>query len=206
MLEVNWTRREILLTITTIILTILCIILAFKNKDTTKNLNLEKYENVLAKKKTQTDKEEQEDKKKKKIFVDVKGQVTNPGIYEIDENTRLFQVIKKAGGTTNLADLNRLNLAQKVSDGIVIYIPKKGEKTEINLNNNLIANTSAEKININTASATQLEELNGIGKVKANAIVEYREKHGPFKNIEDLKKVKGLGEKTIEKFKNQITF
>ncbi|MBW8348179.1 helix-hairpin-helix domain-containing protein [Bacillus sp. IITD106] len=139
------------------------------------------------------------------IFVDVKGAVKIPGIYEAMESDRVFDIIEKAGGLLESADEAQVNFAQKVHDEMVIYIPKVGEEVE-----NLFLNESSpskqnDKVNINKANSVELETLPGIGPAKATAIIEYREENGPFKQVEDIQKISGIGAKTFERLQDLIT-
>jgi competence protein ComEA len=142
------------------------------------------------------------------IIVDVKGQVKTPGVYTSSQGERVIDVINRAGGLTENADESRVNFAEHVQDAMVIYIPAKGEDgSEIigspsNLNN---GGSSQTKINLNKANETELQNLPGIGPSKAAAILEYREKNGPFKRVEDLKEISGIGDKTFEKLKDIIS-
>lgn len=145
------------------------------------------------------------EEKKEVVFVDVKGAVKRPGVYQLTLSDRTLQAIEKAGGFLKDADVNRVNLAAKVTDGTVIYVPKIGEKIEGV--STIVSETTRDtkKVNINTATAEQLETLDGIGPSKASAIVAYREENGPFSSIEELKNVSGIGEKSFEKIKNDIS-
>lgn len=145
----------------------------------------------------------------KDIVVDVKGAVNRPGVYRLPSGSRVQDAVVKAGGEGKKADLNRVNLAQPLADGMVVYIPRRGEKMpalfETGAGNSGQAENGQGKININTASAAELETLNGIGPSKAEAILRYREEHGPFADISDLLQVPGIGEKTLENFADQVT-
>lgn len=134
------------------------------------------------------------------ILVDVKGQVKNPGIYSLKPGDRVNDVIALAGGLREEADEIQINLAQKVFDEMVIFVPKKGESPALPET----GSTSAQKVRINQASKEELTQLNGIGPSKASAIIQYREENGPFQTIEDLLNVSGIGEKTLENFKDDI--
>lgn len=142
-----------------------------------------------------------------KVAVHIGGAVKNPGLYYLDSNSRVADAIQSAGGPTADADLDAINLASKVSDGLKIVVPSK-----INKENNLevIGSTQVSKsesngkININTASISELESLPGIGRVLAERIVSFRETNGPFKSIEDIKKVSGIGDKRFEAIKDLI--
>ncbi|MGM0124340.1 competence protein ComEA [Enterococcus sp. AZ194] len=150
------------------------------------------------------------------LYVDVKGAVQSPGMYEISEGDRLQDVIQLAGGFSKEADDRQMNLSEKVTDQELIYVPKKGEKlakeTASEDEKKQAENSSesgvkkgSEKVNLNTADAAQLQELSGIGAKKAEEIIKYREENGSFKTINDLTKISGIGEKTVEKLKNSIT-
>jgi len=153
-----------------------------------------------------TEKPEGEAPKNQIIVVDVKGAVKNPGVYRMNIGERVVDVLEKAGGLTAQADKKQVNLAKKLADEMVIYIPKVGETLPENMNP-VTANGDAGggKININTATEQELQQISGIGPSKAKAIIEYREKNGSFQTIEDLDKVSGIGEKTLEHMKDQIT-
>ena len=138
------------------------------------------------------------------IVIDVKGAVKKPGIYQLDNESRVHDAILKAGGARSDADLGQVNLAERLSDGKVVYIPKKGEQVQGMAWMSSPANEKGEKININTATAEELERLTGVGAKKAQSIISYREENGPFERIEDISKVPGIGEKTLEQFREQI--
>jgi competence protein ComEA len=146
------------------------------------------------------------------IMVDVKGQVTMPGVYSSSQGERVIDVIQRAGGLTENADESQVNFAEHVQDAMVIYIPAKGEEgvtvptgTTVNPSNTGGTSGNQAKINLNKADETQLQNLPGIGPSKAAAITEYRETSGPFKSVEDLKDISGIGDKTFEKLKDLIT-
>lgn len=121
------------------------------------------------------------------------------------EGERVIDVIERAGGFRENADSLQVNLSQRVHDEMVIYVPVQGENIPVSTLLPAPAGTSNNgKININTASATELETLPGIGPQKAEAIIQYREENGPFQKAEDLMKVSGIGEKTFEKLKEHI--
>ena len=144
------------------------------------------------------------DTESKKIVVYVTGAVNKPDVYELPEESRIKDAIEKAGGVTKEADLISINLAEKLSDGEEVVVPKKGESTSIAGSSTSSTNKSS-KININTADAAELEKLPGIGEVKAEAIIQYRKSYGRFKTIHDITRVSGIGEKTFEKIKDLIS-
>jgi competence protein ComEA len=134
------------------------------------------------------------------IIVDVKGEVNNPNVYEISKNSRIKDVIILAGGFTNNADQTSVNLAQKVVDEMVIYVPKEGE-----LPKKIVVNEYNKLININYASKEELETLPGIGPSKAASIINYREENGYFKSIDELNNVPGIGLKLLDTLRSYIT-
>lgn len=165
-----------------------------------------------------------------KYKVDIKGQVLTPGIYEMSPSSRVIDVIEKAGGLTKDANTTVLNLSKKIKDEMVIIVYSNSEineflktkekeeylmqqciqKDENSLKNDacICENTTtsvSEKISINKATLEQLMTLTGIGESKAQDIITYREKNGPFKKIDDLKNVTGIGESVFDKIKENIT-
>jgi competence protein ComEA len=147
------------------------------------------------------------------IYADIKGEVNKPGVYELIFGERVKDAVIKAGGFTENADEKQVNLALKVTDEMIIYIPKIGEEPpnptitsqETTATTNGGTSKNKNKINLNTSSSQELTELPGIGPAKAEAIVEYRETNKQFKTIDDLKEISGIGEKTFEKLKDLIT-
>ena len=142
------------------------------------------------------------------IYVDVKGEVHHPGVYQMKAENRVKDLIEAAGGFTPLADDYKLNLSQLLEDQMVIVVPKKGEEVNSELAQ---APTSQKKevgkegkVNINTATVEELKTLKGIGEKKAEAIIEYRKKNGSFKNKEELMKVRGIGKKLYESFQERV--
>ncbi|WP_379883057.1 helix-hairpin-helix domain-containing protein [Laceyella putida] len=152
---------------------------------------------------TEVDKQPEIDKQE--VIIDVKGAVHKPGIYHFAGEARVYEALKRAGGAREEADLSKVNLAEPLRDGMVLYIPKQGEEPASFPGGGVAASeTSGGKINVNTATAEELDQLNGIGPSKAEAIVRYREEHGPFRSVEEIAQVPGIGEKTVEKFREQI--
>lgn len=140
------------------------------------------------------------------ILVDVKGAVQKPGVYKAKMGERVIDLIDRAGGVTEAADSKAINFAMRVTDEMVLYVPHIGEEV---VNVDMTASASGEsnsgKINLNKASQSELETLPGIGPVKAQAIIEYRDSSGPFKAIEDIMEISGFGQKTFEKLKEHIS-
>ena len=147
--------------------------------------------------------EKSEDKHDEKIFVDVKGAVKHPGVFETTKDKRVKDLIEEAGGLLDDADTSTLNLSQKVKDQMVIYVLKHGEKPK-QISDSGTSSSSGDVININTANKEQLMKISGVGKTKAEAIISYREKNGDFKKKEDITKVRGIGKATFEKIKDKI--
>jgi len=167
-----------------------------------------------------------EEKKDEKVIVDVKGEVTTPGVYELTSKNTVMDAINKAGGLTKSSDTSNINLSKKLTNEMVIIvyskiqIKKMTAQTEITCPpcNNACITSADEKsklninetskikgqVNINSASQEQLQTLTGIGPSKALAIIEYRQKTA-FKSIEDIKNVSGIGQSAFEKIKDQIT-
>lgn len=160
------------------------------------------------------------------IYVDIGGEVNSPGVYEVSEGTRLFQVIEKAGGLTENADIDVINRAESVYDGQKILI-ESYEETESGsesadkskeIKNSGVANsyvnsyyngvstdTDEVQVNINTADSVTLQTIPGIGPSKAERIIEYRSTNGSFKSIDDIKNISGIGNKTFESIKKYLT-
>ena len=139
------------------------------------------------------------------IFVDIKGAVKNPGVYQMKVGDRVKDAIDAAGGLTAEADSQKVNLAQRVEDQMVIVVPKVGEEAEAIPAGATSKEASKEgKVNINTATVEELKTLKGVGEKKAEAIIEYRKKNGSFKTKEDLMKVRGIGKKLFESFEERI--
>ena len=147
--------------------------------------------------------EKTEDKHDEKIFVDVKGAVKHPGVFETTKDKRVKDLIEEAGGLLEDADTSTLNLSQKVKDQMVIYVLKHGEKPK-QISDGSSSTSNGDVININTANKEQLMKISGVGKTKAEAIISFREKNGDFKKKEDITKVRGIGKATFEKIKDKI--
>ena len=170
-----------------------------------------------------------EEMQKEIIVVHISGAVAKEGIVELTLGKRISDVIEKAGGLLENANLDKINLAFKVEDGMKIHIPTneeiKNEMLNQNenrdnryvYNENVIQNSSNnsvksnnkksnnEKININTATEEKLDELPGVGESTANKIIKYREENGKFKNIEDIKNVSGIGDAKFDGIRDEIT-
>lgn len=160
------------------------------------------------------------------IVVYITGCIKSPGVYEMQEGNRIGDLIEKAGGVTEEADTININLAYKLEDEMKIYVPSKKEmeqkseeeiKTEekseeyisrensnLEFHENNNVSNKTQKVNINTASQTELEILPGIGPSTALKIIQYRKENGKFKNIEDIKNVNGIGENKYNNIKQLI--
>ncbi|MCD6023005.1 MAG: ComEA family DNA-binding protein [Actinomycetia bacterium] len=138
------------------------------------------------------------------LIVDVAGEVKQPGVYEFTEGDRVIDAIERAGGQLPRADLSLLNLAAPLTDGTQILVPKSGPPGAV-VPGGGTTGSSTGLININSASATELETLSGIGEVLAATIIEYREQNGPFATVEELMDVSGIGPATLEEIRDQVT-
>ena len=144
-----------------------------------------------------------------KWVVYLTGEIVTPGILEISPDSRLYQAVEAAGGLTARADKDGINLAEKLSDGIHVHIPAIGEKPvdEGKLTGTLgLQSGNSLSIDINRATALEIEALPGIGPKLARQIVEDRTANGPFRSPEDLQRVKGIGQAKLEQIKDLIVF
>ncbi|GAA0109996.1 helix-hairpin-helix domain-containing protein [Clostridium tertium] len=219
-IEKFMTKRNIVL----IMLVFLCVITSFilYGKNKSKVFKDEYMKNIFVEEEAPDDNsvevnaepikevkgENQLTKGTKMIVVEIKGEVANPDVYEISEGSIIRDLITKAGGLTNEANIDKINRADKLRDNQLIVIPNKNELSNANTNINVSkeGNTAEDGIiNINTASLEELQKINGVGEVKAKSIINYREKNGGFKSIDEMKNIEGIGDKTFEKMKDQIT-
>ena len=146
------------------------------------------------------------------IYVDIKGAVNKPGMYQLPIGSRVNDLIELAGGFTDQAVTQEVNLAQLLSDQMMIYIRSIDESLIMNdmdvIPSSIIVSMEEDtlnKININTANESELMNLPGIGPKKAQAIIEYRQVNGSFQCIEDIQQVSGIGAKTYEQIESLIT-
>lgn len=144
-----------------------------------------------------TTSQEEQLQDKSTLVVDIKGEIHSPGVYQMEQGDRVIDVVQKAGGFTEDARQESVNLSQKLVDQLMIIIPNQHTDRE--------SEETTKKLNINTASAEELMKLEGIGKTKAEQIVQYRKANGPFQTIDDLKHITGIGSKTIDALKEKIT-
>lgn len=153
-------------------------------------------------------------------YVDIKGAIKVPQVVPVTPGMRVHDVVEMAGGVTGEADQSQVNLAQLVTDQMVIYVPKVGEEvspsTEALVADSQVtesavsessgdATSGRDLVNINTADTTMLQTLSGIGEKRAADIINYRETNGLFETVDDLDQVSGIGEKTMEKLRPLIT-
>lgn len=137
-----------------------------------------------------------------KIYVHICGEVKKPGVYELNDGSRIFEAIEAAGGMTKAAAGDSVNQAEALSDGQQLYIPSSAEIQKENLET---AEISDGKVNLNKASKEELMTLSGIGEAKAEAIIRYREENGSFRTIEDIMEIEGIKEGVFRKIEDQIT-
>ncbi|MCH4008395.1 helix-hairpin-helix domain-containing protein [Companilactobacillus sp.] len=143
-------------------------------------------------------------KSPKRFTVDIQGEVKHPGVYRMEKDSIVQDVIKTSGGLNDNADIRQLNQAQKVADEMKIYIPAQGETVQ---NQNNPAGTTAtknQKVNINSAKVEDFKDVRGVGPKKAEKIIEYRDKNGRYQSLDDLSKVGGIGKKTIDSWRDQL--
>lgn len=147
------------------------------------------------------------------IYVQVTGAVNSPGVYKVEVGLRVFEVLEVAGGATDNADTEAINMARPVKDEMIIHVPTKeevlqgfSEETGYEYEDYRLEDesTTYRMININTATASELMELPGIGEAKANLIISYREENGSFKNIEDIMNITGIKQSAFDKIKDMI--
>lgn len=141
---------------------------------------------------------------KAQVYVYVTGAVANPGVYSLDEGLRVCDAVEAAGGLTEDADASTVNLARVLSDGEHIALPTKAEVETALAQGSAGGAAASSLVNINTADASALETLSGVGSATAQAIISDREQNGPFSTIEDLMRVDGIGEKKFAKLKDSI--
>lgn len=142
-----------------------------------------------------------------KICVDVKGAVNRPGVYYLPKSSRVKEAIDAAGGAKADADMKQVNLAKQLQDAQVVYVPLPGEKIPATGGSEAqagSANENQQKINLNSATKADLQKIDGVGDKKADKILAYRQQHGQFKSVEELKNISGFGDKTVAKMKDQL--
>lgn len=146
-----------------------------------------------------------ENQKKSLIIVEIKGEVKNPDVYEIEDGSIIRDLINLAGGLTGEANTDGINRAEKLRGNQLIVIPNKSDIASGNIiNQNSSTTNNSSVININTAPLEELKKITGVGDVKAQSIIDYRDKNGGFKSVEELKNIDGIGSKVFEKIKDQV--
>lgn len=214
-------KNKIILIVIVAIVAIISYYFIFDRKEEWLNnqeQNLEIKEEIKTNDQIENNSNEQQLEKNENIIVHVSGAVNKEGIVELKNNSRIIDAIDKAGGLKDEADITNINLAYIIEDGMKIHIPSKEEKestiiVESNIDSGTVKqsneiesnNNKKLKININTATKTDLETLPGIGESTALKIIEYRKEKGKFKLIEDIKQVNGIGENKFNKIKELIT-
>lgn len=140
------------------------------------------------------------------FYVHIAGAVNRPGLYRLPPGSRVDDAIRAAGGPTEEADLNSLNLATKVKDGDKVLVPKRGQGQAMGEGGGGSGGAGqSQQINLNTATADQLDALPGIGPALAQRIVAYREQHGGFRTVDELQKVPGIGPSKFAQVKDLVT-
>ena len=221
MSEFNLKDNKVIIVIISIIIIIfICVFFYTRSNLENEYTELENY-NILQ---NETNiEEEQEDTSK--IFIHVTGAVNNEGVVEIKEGSRIADAVEAANGFSADADISQINLAYQLEDGQKIYIPRITDEKlvgdekilqkeyvtdeagdDIILEDEIsnIKSKENEKININTAEQSELEEIPGVGEATAQKIIEYRKVNGKFKTIEDIKNVSGIGDSKFENMKEKI--
>lgn len=206
-------RKKIIISIILMLLFIILTLIYILNNDNNEEIDLndiiiEESNNTIAEEQTENDTE-----KTKEIVIHITGEVKKEGVIYLPIESRVIDAIEKAGGETKDADLSQINLASILEDGQKIYVPNKKEKiTKYITNNNgdnFIESNKLKgensKVNINTATQSELDNLPGIGPAIAQKIIEYRETNGNFTKIEDLQEVKGIGDAKYLEIKDKIT-
>jgi competence protein ComEA len=138
-----------------------------------------------------------------RIKVHVKGEVNQPGVYELPADSRMIDAIQAAGGAKAGVDLDRLNLASVLTDGGEVLVATAGLENN-GAENAGVAAADDGKVNLNTATAEELDKLPGIGSTRANAIVQYRKEQGRFLQVDDLKNVPGFGVKLVDQVRDKV--
>lgn len=191
---------------TTIIILYVILFLYFEDK--INNIEIPIQEETIIKEEPQIEQEEPI----KYIYVDIKGAIKKPGVYKLEENSRIIDAINISGGLLKTANTSYINLSKILNDSevIKIYTNEEVKKLEKETPQELpkVEETPTienKLININTASLEQLQTLNGIGESKAKSIIEYRTTNGNFKSIDEIKNVSGISESLYEKIKDSIT-
>lgn len=137
----------------------------------------------------------------KQIYIDVKGEVNNPGVYKMKAGSRVTDLIRNAGGFKKDADQTAVNLAKQLADQDMIVVYKVGQGPKANQTDDV----EKEKVNINKADSDELQKLDRVGEKMAQKIIDYRNQHNGFHSIDEIKQISGFGEKTFERLKDSLT-
>ena len=161
---------------------------------------------------TPEDRRAVENSEKSGVYVYICGEVIKPGVYELSGDSRIYEAVDAAGGFTENAARECVNLASKVSDGMQITIYNREEAASLPADRAPVGENAGKSgtsgsglVNLNTATKEELMTLKGIGESKAEDIIRYREKSGGFKKIEDIMKISGIKENGFQKIKDSIT-
>ena len=138
-----------------------------------------------------------------RLIVHVAGAVRRPGVYRLAAGSRVFDAVRRAGGARRRADLAALNLAAKLEDGRQVLVPRRGA-VAAGAGGSAAAPAEGQPLDLNTASAEQLDQLDGIGPGMAAAILKYRDQHGGFGSVDELGEVPGIGEKRLASLREQV--
>ena len=216
-LAIIWKKNKLLILLPLLITATLIYSLAFKSDGDTV-IKESSQDTEAADMTLQQDEEAAESDAAESIYVDVGGAVVYPGVVKLSQGDRIYQAVDAAGGTLPTAVTMYMNLAQVCEDGEKIYVPTQEEvdrssdsstslfSTDISGNQTSAGDTGSSegKININTADSTSLQTLTGIGPSMAQRIIDYRNKNGNFTSTDDLTQVSGIGDKTLEKIRDEI--
>lgn len=209
----SFEKYPIMLAVVILILSLLSILIMFIVFSTKHKENI-KVDDIVLASSLETSKESNDtlpSKTESTIVVDIKGAISVEGTYQMKVGDRVVDVIKKAGDFTDNADKTSVNLAQKVTDEMMIYVARQDEQRSLLMSSNFRSSDTEnktevkKKLNLNTASENDLQNISGIGKKKAEDIVAYREEHSKFSSIDELKNISGIGDKTLEKLKEEVS-
>lgn len=209
----SFEKYPIMLAVIILIFSLLCILIMFIVFSTKHKENI-KVDDIVLASSLETSKESNDtlpSRTENTIVVDIKGAISVEGTYQMKVGDRVVDVIKKAGDFTDNADKTSVNLAQKVTDEMMIYVARQDEQRSLLMSSNFRSSGTEnktevkKKLNLNTASENDLQNISGIGKKKAEDIVAYREEHSRFSSIDELKNISGIGDKTLEKLQEEVS-
>lgn len=205
-------KNKIIAIIITICAITIFAFIIFETKNKSENIIDISYENILVETEEAGKEEMVENTEIENIKIHIAGEIKNPGIIELESGSRIFDAIEKAGGATEKANLDEVNLAYVLEDGQKLYIPNIEEKNKEyiieengeNIIQEINSASTNKKIDINKANQEGFESIPGIGPSMAEKIINYRNENGKFKSIDELKNVSGIGEKKFESMKEYI--